>query len=474
MIDLLNKNIAVLGLGDENIALVDFLISQNIKFTICDKKSAEELGEVYNRYNDNPNVSITTGENYLDNLEKFDIVFRTPGLPYLNEKIQKAKSEGVKISSEIELFFARCPCPIIGVTGTKGKGTTATLISKILTNNIQQTTNNKKNINVVSRELLVSGGSNVYLAGNIGNAPIQFLDKLKPTDIVVLELSSFQLQGLEYSPHIAVVLDIKIDHLDYHKNKTEYIEAKKNIVRYQTNKDYAVINADYLTDIEFATETQAKVFWFSRRKTVNQGAWIKNDQIYLKIDDQDIPVIKTSEVILRGNHNLENIGAAITASYIAGVDVETISTAVKNFKGLEHRLEFIRKINNVFYYNDSFSTTPDTTIAAIQSFSEPIVLLIGGSEKGADYEGLSEVISSSSVKAVISIGKTATRIIDKITNKNINIIKEIKTMTQAIEIAQTLASSGDIVILSPASASFDNYKNYKDRGDQFKQKVLSL
>lgn len=478
MIDLKNKNIAILGLGDENIALAEYLLTKNIKLTICDEKRAEDLGEAYGRYKDNHNVDFILGDKYLDNLEKYDIIFRTPGLPYLNEKIQKAKDKGVKISSEIELFFANCPCPIIGVTGTKGKGTTTSLIGEILKKKSeiinQKPASPAGGSETNSKSQILDHNTNIYLGGNIGTPPIQFLDKLTKDDIVVLELSSFQLQGLEYSPYIAVVLDIKIDHLDYHKDEAEYIESKKNIVRFQTNKDFAIINADYLTSFEFATETKGQIYWFSRKKSIDQGAWISNSQIYLRIKNKDIPICKIDEVTLRGGHNLENICAAITASFLAGASCESISEVVKSFKGLEHRLEFIRETNGVSYYNDSFSTTPDTSIAAIRSFTEPIILLVGGSEKNANYEELGKVISQSSVKAVISIGKTAARIIENINNQNIEIIKETKTMDEALGLAKNFSKKGDIILLSPASASFDNYKNYKDRGNQFKNEVLNI
>ena len=443
MINFKNQKVGILGLGEENTALVMFLVKQGAKVVICDQKSREELSEYYRQVENLP-VQFRLGPHYLDALEDFKTVFRTPGLLYLEPKIQKAKENGVEISSQTKLFFNRCGSPIIGVTGTKGKGTTATLIE----------------------EILKESGRRSYLGGNIGNPPIKFLDKLTKDDIVVLELSSFQLQDLEKSPHIAVVLDIKVDHLDVHQSEDEYIEAKRNIVKHQTKDDFAVINADYLTSADFASLSLGQTYWFSRKKSVDLGAFVSQNKIILRTENQEEEIIDIGGIQLRGEHNLENISAAITASYLAGADIESIKVAVRDFKGLEHRLEFVRVKDGVKFYNDSFSTTPQTTIAALKSFDEPIILLLGGSEKNADYQDLIKTIVQKKVKLIIPIGSTAKRIVPE--------IGETKSMQEALKIAKEKASSGDIVLLSPASASFDAFKNYKERGRIFKEEVLSL
>lgn len=456
-----DKKIAILGCGIENQSLVKWLVKHGANdITICDK---------------NPNIptqgwsalggKYQLGDDYLKNLNKFDIIFRSPGVPYLTKEIQDAKDSGVEISSQTKLFFTLCPAKIIGVTGTKGKGTTTSLIYAILKNVEDQTK-----------------GSKVFCGGNIGNAPVEFLDELTEKDIVVLELSSFQLQDLNKSPHIAVILDIKSDHLDYHKNQSEYIDAKANIVKFQTKNDFAVINMDYLTSFKFAVISPTENdYYFSRRKSVDLGCFIKWDhdfgKIILRTPDKDDEIAETKEIILRGKHNLENISAAVTASYLAGATIEAISSAVKSFKGLEHRLEFVGEKKDVKYYNDSFSTTPDTAIAAIDSFTEPIILLLGGSEKNASYSELGKKIAQSSVKAIIPIGETAIRIIkamQKTSSKSIIISDYCETMTKAVKLANEMNEQGDVILLSPASASFDHYKNYKDRGDQFKEAVKNL
>lgn len=438
-----NVKVGVLGLGEENVALVKYLVSKNADVVVCDQKSKEELGDYYNKIKDLP-IQFRLGSHYLDHLEDLKIIFRTPGLPYLEPKIQNAKEQGVEISSQIKLFFKLCPSPIIGVTGTKGKGTTTTLIGNILKESAKK----------------------VFVGGNIGNPPIEFIDELTPESIVVLELSSFQLQDLDQSPHIAVVLDIKVDHLDVHKTIDEYIESKRNIIRHQNKNDLAVINADYLTSVDFASLSLGKTYWFSRRKSVERGSFVLYGDIVLRTDEGQFPIAKTADIQLRGEHNLENITAAITASFLGDAKLEAIKKAVKEFKGLEHRLEFVRDIQGVKYYNDSFSTNPDTTIAAINSFNEPIILLVGGSEKNADYRRLSDTIKLKNVKLIIPIGLTAERIVPG--------LGEVKSMGQALEIAKKNAERGEVVLLSPASASFDQYKNYKERGKTFKDEVNKL
>ncbi|MEK7142914.1 MAG: UDP-N-acetylmuramoyl-L-alanine--D-glutamate ligase [Patescibacteria group bacterium] len=473
-----NQKVGILGLGEENIALIDFLIKAGIKVVICDQKTKDELGDYYKKVKNWP-VQFRLGPHYLDNLKDFKIVFRSPGIPYLNPKIQAAKIAGVEISSQTKLFFELCPCPIIGVTGTKGKGTTASLIYDILMRK-SEILNPKFQTRLAFGEprransKLKILNSKIYLGGNIGNPPIEFLEKLTKNDIVILELSSFQLQDLDCSPHIAVVLDIKIDHLDYHRDEKEYIEAKRNLVRFQTKKDFAAINADYFTSIEFASLTKGKVYWFSRRKSVDQGTFWQDKNLILRINDQDISIIKADQIKLLGEHNLENAAAAALAGFLAAAEINTIKNAIIDFKGLKHRLEFIRVLDGVSFYNDSYSTTPETTIAAIRSFKQPIILLVGGSDKRADYNFLIQEIEKSSVRIVINIGQTGKKIIEKITLPNIEIFNKIHTLEQAVNLAVQKSKKGEVILLSPASASFDQFQNYQQRGEIFKSLVNKL
>ena len=404
----LNQKIAILGMGEEGRDLLAWLKknTQNCRIKVFDK--------------------ITTV-----NLTGFDIIFRSPGFWRLSPMFKKAEAKGTIISSATKLFFDLCLCPIIGVTGTKGKGTTASLITRILKRS----------------------GRSVYLAGNIGKPMLRLLPKLKATDWVCLELSSFQLQDLNKSPHIAAVLNITSDHLDIHQDVNEYRQAKTNILRYQKPDDYAVINGDYQTTKAMAALTKAKVSFFSRHD--------------LSLDQRRIQ--------LRGEHNLENIAAAMVTSRLVGVSPATIKSAVYSFKGLEHRLELVKEVKGVKYYNDSFSTTPETAIAAIKAFTEPLIIILGGSDKGSDYAPLGQTISSRrNLKAIILIGKMAPTIRHSIHNFSGQILSGGKTMIQIIKQAELLAKPGDVVVLSPACASFDMFLNYKDRGNQFKAYVKKL
>jgi len=430
----LNKKIAILGLGAEGQDLLTWLKknSLNCQITIFDKN--ETKGQAYETRN----------------LSQFDLIFRSPGFYRLSPMLLAAQKQGTEITSVTKLFFSLCPCPIIGVTGTKGKGTTATLITQILKNS----------------------GKSVYLAGNIGKPMLELLPLLKKADYVCLELSSFQLQDLTQSPHLAVVLNITSEHLDFHQSVDEYRQAKLNLIKFQAPTDKAVLNSDYPFTRDLTT--QAQKYYFSRLHQVH-GAYVKDHQIYLNIDTKPILIGPTFKLQLRGEHNWENITAAITAASLAGASISTIKKTVFKFKGLEHRLELVRELNQVKYYNDSFSTTPETAIAAIKSFTEPIILILGGSYKGSDYSALGKTISQSrNLKAIILIGKMGLIIQKSILKTNAKIIKGKNTFPQIINQAFKLTSPGDVVLLSPACASFDMFENYKQRGNQFKAYVKKL
>ena len=443
--DFKNKRIAVIGEGIEGKSSSEFLKEQGAEVEIRDKNQ---------------------GEDYLKNLNKFDLIVRSPGVRI--DKLITHNSELVipKITSQTKLFFDLCPAKIIGVTGTKGKGTTSSLIY----------------------EMLKADGRDIYLGGNIGVPPLDFLDKLNAESWVVLEMSSFQLLDLALSPHIAVVLMITSEHLDYHKDVSEYIEAKRNILRHQKPSDFAIINRDYPASVESDIHTEGKVYFVSREREVEEGCFARGGKIVLRVSGvpkvskgdtsrNDIEVIPTSELLLRGAHNHENACSAVMAAYLAGVSLESIKHVLKTFKGLEHRLEAVDRVNGVEYYNDSFSTVPETTIAAIQAFKEPEILLLGGSSKNSDFTELGQVIGDAgNIKAIIGIGVEWDRIKSKIQNTKYKILfiegaKDMKTMVTA---ASKIAVPGDVVLLSPACASFDKFKNYKDRGNEFKSEVRKL
>lgn len=446
-----SKKIAILGLGENNRHLAEYFRRQKIAFGIFENwKSPDEL----------------TGK-----LDDFEIVFRTPGLPYLSEPIREAEQRGVTIYSQTKLFFDICPAKIIGVTGTKGKGTTATLLAKIL-----------KESGLIRQ---------VWLGGNIGNDPFEFIEQIQPGDMVVLELSSFQLQDLKRSPHIAVVLKITPEHLDHHKTFEEYVEAKTNIVRYQKAEDHGIFNYDNAATRGLAKSTRGQVWWNSILRPIEPGCFIENQKILFNSPSVHTRfgshveqggnceiLLDVSDVKLLGRFNLENVTAAIAAAYAAGVsDPEIIKTAVKDFHGLPHRLELVAGINEVKYYNDSFSTTPETAIAALTAMTWPVIMMVGGSEKNSDYGELGKSIAAGQVKALVLIGLTGQRIAAAAKAEGFKgEILDLQScpMDEIVNGAAKIARPGDVVLLSPAAASFDKFSNYKQRGELFKKFVTRL
>lgn len=458
--ELINKRIAILGLSIEGISSMRYFLKKGAEIGVFDQRDEHELNSNLIAEIKNNNISRNFGNNYLANINQYNLIIRSPGFPLWNKTIVDAKKRGTIITSQTKIFFDLCKGKIIGVSGTKGKGTTATLIYTFLK----------------------QSAKDVYLGGNIGTPPLDFMDKVNSSSQVVLELSSFQLEDLQKSPHIAVVLSITPDHLhsdsiyspNYHLKVEEYIQAKKNITKYQTQKDFLVLNKDYILSNDFKEASCADVWYFSLKETLKKGSYVKNSRIILEYGNKIFPICGTSEVKLLGRHNLENITAAIVASYLAGADTQIMKKVLKSFQGLEHRLEFVKKIKGVSFYNDSFSTTPETSIAAIRSFNKPIILILGGSDKGSDYKELGRTLINSSVKSVILIGKTAPKIKKAIIesgNRNLKFIENIANMRDIINKAFNVASRGDIVLLSPACASFDMFKNYKERGRLFKEEV---
>ena len=428
----LNKKIAILGLGIETLDLLDWLKTNsfNCQITIFDQKSKSDIKVLpKGKYH------FSLGKNYLKtDLSSFDIIFRSPGFYRLDKRLLKAEKNGVSISSTTKLFFDLCPSRIIGVTGTKGKGTTTSLIHQIIE----------------------SSGKTSYLAGNIGKPMLKLLPKLKKNDWVCLELSSFQLQDLDKSPHIAVLLNVTSEHLDVHQSTHEYRQAKTNILSHQQASDFSVINGDYKVTKDFVSYTQAKVHFFSKNN--------------LDLD--------TSKIKLRGQHNLENIAAAITVANIIGINERHQLKAIYNFKGLEHRIKLVRTIKKIKFYNDSFSTTPETAIAALRSFHEPTTIILGGSDKGSDFTDLGkEIVKSRHLKTIILIGQMSSAIKKAIDQAGVfqgEYLTGLNSMKEIVDKAYQNAHPGQVILLSPSCASFDMFDNYKARGEQFIEYVNKL
>jgi UDP-N-acetylmuramoylalanine--D-glutamate ligase len=449
------KKVGIIGLGIEGFSTAKFLLEKGAKVTILDKKEEQNFDSKIISEIKQLSLKFILGEDYLDNLNDFEMIVKSPGVKRDLEKLSTfEKSRGI-ITSQIKLFFDLCPCPIIGVTGTKGKGTTSTLIY----------------------QMLKTQGFDAYLGGNIGNSPLDFLSKLASKSWVILELSSFQLMDLTRSPHIAVMLMTTSEHLDYHKNTEEYIQAKRNILRFQSAQDFAVINRDYPASNESDILTQGKIFKVSKERVTENGCFVKDKSIWTNINGSEEEIIKVEEVLLPGEHNLENICAAVIVAKILKVQKKHIVEVLRNFKGLEHRLELVGEINGAKYYDDSFSTTPETAIAAIKSFKNPEILILGGSGKESDFSELGKVIGDAkNIKAIIGIGKEWERIKAeiKIVNSEMLIIEGAGDMKTIIAATYKIAKPQDVVLLTPACASFDMFKNYKDRGNQFKEEVGKL
>ena len=444
--------IAIIGFGREGQSLLAYL-----------KRTPQYHGAELWVLDRNPTlpipheVRVIRGIHYLNNLEQFDLVFRSPGTPFMTPELVRARKRGVHFSSPTKLFFEeakRRGAIIIGVTGTKGKGTTSTLIYHILSAKGGSAFGAKRN--------------NVFLGGNIGTPPLDFAHKLGKDSWVVLELSSFQLIDLEESPSIAVVLMVTSEHLDWHKSVQEYVSAKANIVRFQSPRDSAVIADEYPRSRAFAKLTPAKIFFYSKRKRMKRGAWAEDGRFWFSDGKKREKICAVRDLWIPGFHNLDNTCAAITVAKLAGINNDVIKTAIREFRGLEHRLEFVTKVHGAKYYDDSISTVPETGIVALQAFDAPKILILGGSSKGSNFKNLGKVISQSkNIKAIIGVGVEWPRIKRFIKNPDIRIIEGCKNMKTIVRAAKKIAAPGDVVLLSPGCASYDWFQNYIERGEQF-------
>lgn len=456
------KKVAVLGIGISNIPAIKYLVELGAKVSARDKK--DKLPDSVDILK-NIGVEFVLGENYLENLENYDYIFRSPGIKPFTYEIEKAVEIGNTIlTSEIEKVIELSPCKVIGVTGSDGKTTTTTLIAKFLE----------------------ESGYKVWLGGNIGTPLFSKLDEIKREDVVVLELSSFQLMTLPISPDISVITNISPNHLDYHKDYNEYIMAKANIFLNQNKNDILVLNKDcnitnnYLRIIE-DRKIDTNIRAFSIENSVIKGVYLKNNYIVSNVLGKSEKICKLDDVKLVGVHNLANICAAATAVYDL-VDKDDIKSVVTSFGGVEHRMELVTQKNDVKWYNDSIGTSPTRTIAGLKSFNDKVILIAGGYDKKIPYEPLAPYILEK-VKHLVLIGKTATKIRNAVIaeakkqeidlNERLSIV-EFNTLEECVNYANKIAKENDIVVMSPASASFDMYKNFEERGNHFKRLVGKL
>ena len=446
-----SKTVAVIGIGVSNQPLIQLLLSRGIAVTACDRKDRTSLGVVAEQLEAN-GCRLRLGEGYLDGLTE-DVIFRTPGMRPDLPQLTAAVNRGSTLTSEMEVLFEVCPCPKIAVTGSDGKTTTTTIIA----------------------ELLKRAGKTVHLGGNIGHPLLAEAGKMKPDDIAVLELSSFQLMTMTHSPHIAVITNLAPNHLDVHKSFQEYIDAKENIFTHQATEDIAVFNADNSYTLEESSRAVGRARLFSRQKEPDDGVFLRGESIIARHDGQEREVMTTADIKLPGVHNIENYMAAIAA--VDGlVPDEIIRNFAREFGGVEHRIELIRTRNGVRWYNDSIASSPSRTIAGLNSFKERVILIAGGKDKGIAYDSLGPVINDH-VKLLILCGATAGVIrqsVKQAANYDGLEIVDVADYHEAVALADNRAKEGDVVILSPASTSFDRFANFMERGRVFKDIVNSL
>lgn len=450
-----NKRVAIIGLGVSNIPLIEYLHNLGSDITLFNNKPIDKLDQNILDKIYEYKLNFSFGENYLSKLNGFDIIFRSPSCRPDLPEIKKEIENGAILTSEIELVLEMCPGTTIGVTGSDGKTTTTSLIYEIL---------KEENLNC-------------YLGGNIGIPLFTKIADMKPEDFVVLELSSFQLMTMNTSPNIAVVTNISPNHLDIHKSYEEYIQSKANIFKYQNENNLLVLNYDNEITKEFSKIANSKLIYFSSKEKLDNGFVLDNGIIKECDNGLRRHLLNTKNIKLRGVHNSENICAAIAAtSKIASIDSQI--RAVSNFSGVNHRLEFVKEINGAKWYNDSIASSPTKTIAGLNSFNEDIVLIAGGYDKHLDYKPLALPILNKVCKLIL-LGQTSDKIYKEVTqllsieNKKLDIFKT-NTLEDAINKAKEVSKKGDVVLFSPASASFDMFKNFEERGDRFKQIVNRL
>ena len=448
-----DKKVAVFGIGVSNIPLIRMLRAHDISVTACDKNTREGLGEVADEL-EGLGVTLRLGPGYMDDLDA-DLIFRSPGIRPDVPAFEAAVARGAEVTSEMEVFFEVCPCRMIAVTGSDGKTTTTTIVAK----------------------LLEAAGYTVHLGGNIGNPLLAETFGMKETDLVVLELSSFQLMRMKKSPSIAVITNLSPNHLDIHKGMEEYVASKKNIFLHQSAADKVVLNRDNELTLACAPEAPGNVTLFSRCNAMEEGVVLEDGVICVKKDGVRREVLPVTDILLPGVHNVENYMAAISA--VDGlVSDEVILEFARTFGGVEHRIELVRTLRGVRYYNDSIGTSPTRTIAGLRSFDRKVILIAGGYDKHIPYDVLGPELVTH-VKAMVLCGATAPKIraaaeqAEGYDSQKLPIY-DVDGFEQAVLKAQSLASEGDIVILSPASAAFDQFKNFMVRGKVFKDIVRSL
>lgn len=447
-----HKRICVIGIGVSNTPLIKKLLASGCDVTACDKRTAEQLGQEHTELS-KLGTKFCLGEDYLEHLD-FDIIFRTPGLMPFDGHLQKAVERGAELTSEMELFMKLCPCRIFAVTGSDGKTTTTTIIS----------------------ELLKAQGYTVHLGGNIGRPLLCDVDDMSENDVAVLELSSFQLHSMVCKPDVAVITNISPNHLDKHKDYQDYIDAKSSIFAYQDEHDRLVLNHENEFSAYYAGKAKSSISYFSRAVKPDNGVYCTGGYIYRVHDGLYNKIMAADDIKLPGTHNLENYMAAFAATD-GYVDDDTCISVAKSFSGVEHRLEQVRVLNGVTFINDSIGTSPTRTAAGLHALKQKPILIAGGYDKHIPFDELGDEICLH-VKKLYLTGATTEKIYDAVTKSKYfdgNLpIEKIDDFKDAVLAAADSAQDGDVVLLSPACAAFDKFKNFMERGKYFKQIVMEL
>ncbi len=451
-----NRKVAVVGAGVSHFDLIKLFCKKGIDVTVCDKSSKEKFdSKVYDELSE-CGAKFVLGDDYLEALLEADVIFRTPGMYYNSPVIKQAREKGIVVTSEMECFFDLCPCRTYALTGSDGKTTTTTIVS----------------------ELFKAEGKTVHLGGNIGRALLPIIEDIKPSDIAVVELSSFQLLSMRESPDVAGITNITPNHLNVHGAMDEYIEAKCNLLYHQNAFSRAVLSFDNETTKNLAPIVRGKLSYFSRYDKPSVGSFLRDDGMLCYNDyGKETEVVNMKDIRIPGMHNVENFLTAIAMTW-GEVSLDTVRHIAKTFAGVEHRIEFVRELDGVKYYNNSIASSPTRVLACLASFDQKQIIIQGGSDKGISFEPMADEICRK-VKVLILMGETAQKINDAVVTSSLYAdsglkIVRVKNMQEAVLAARENAVCGDIVSLSPACASFDMYRMFEERGNHFKQLVNEL
>jgi UDP-N-acetylmuramoylalanine--D-glutamate ligase len=462
-----DRHIVILGAARQGLALARWLAEHGAIVTLSDKRQEAELAAARSSLQGLP-IQWVPGGHPLELLDGADMLCLSGGVPTNLPIVAEAFKRGIRVSNDTQIFMEAVPCKTVGITGSAGKTTTTSLVGRMALRANQESGEKEKD-----------DGSRVFIGGNIGDPLISYVDSMKPSDLAILEISSFQLEQMTLSPHVAAVLNITPNHLDRHGTMQAYTAAKARILQFQSSDDIAVLGRDDAGAWALREQVQGRLhsFGFSRMDEEAEGTYYENGLLVLYEHDVDIPLLRREQIKLRGSHNLMNVLAAFAIGHAAGLPLDAMLTAAEEYEGMAHRLEFIRDQGGVCWYNDSIATAPERTMAAIRSFHEPIVLLLGGRDKNLPWEQLSELVhervdhvvlfgeAAGKIEQALGTGKSAPRPASQ---------QRVGTLREAVTVASLVAEPGDVVLLSPGGTSFDEFKDFEERGEKFRLWVQEL